>query len=206
MSAFFRQVLQILLHLGFLGPLALGIADSSFLFLPIGNDLLIVILVARHHSQFWLYSLTGALGSTIGVWLVDLVSRKLGETGVQKLTGPRRFEYLKRKINKRGGLFVSFAALSPPPFPFTMMVATTCALGYSRRKLLAIVFSARLLRFFIFSFLAMRYGARILQVIQTDWFKYSAIALAVVCLLLSGLSIARWVSSGKSRNEGNRNR
>lgn len=198
MSSFFRQVLQVLLHLGFLGPLALGIADSSFLFLPIGNDLLIIILVARHHAQFWIYCLTGALGSTIGVYLVDLVARKLGETGVQKMVGQRRFNYLKNKINKRGGFFVSFAALSPPPFPFTMLVATTCALGYSRNKLLGIVFVARLVRFLIFSALAIKYGQGILRIINTNWFKYSAVALAAACLVLSALSIAKWVRTGKS--------
>ena len=202
MPSIFRQILRMLLHLGFLGPLALGIADSSFLFLPIGNDLLIVILVARHHTTFWAYCLTGAIGSTIGVLLVDLVARKLGESGVQKMTGPRRFKYLQKKIATRGGYFVGLAALSPPPFPFTMVIATTSALGYSRKKLLGIVFGSRLLRFLIISALAAKYGRGILRIISTDAFRFTVIAFAVVCVIFSVFSIAKWFTTAKgSRSE-----
>lgn len=197
MPSIFRHVLRLLLHLGFLGPLVLGIADSSFLFLPIGNDLLIVILVARHQATFWVYCLTGAVGSAIGVLLIDLVARKLGKAGVQKLAGKRRFEYLQKKIDKRGGYFVSLAALSPPPFPFTMVVATTSALGYPRKKMLAVVFGSRLLRFLILSALAVKYGRGILRVINTDAFRYSVIAVAVLCLIFSAFSIAKWVATSK---------
>ena len=200
MHSFFRQALQVLLHLGFLGPLALGIADSSFLFLPIGNDLLIVILVARHHSEFWLYTLTGAIGSTLGVLLVDLTARKLGESGIQKMAGQRRFEYLKKKVNRRGAFFVAFSALSPPPFPFTMVVATTCALGFSRKKLLGVVFVSRIVRFLIFSALAVLYGRRILRFIETPAFRYSVIALAVLCVIVSAFSIAKWARAGKAKS------
>jgi len=32
------------------GPLVLGIADSSFLVLPFGNDVLLTVLIARNHA------------------------------------------------------------------------------------------------------------------------------------------------------------
>ena len=202
MTSFFRHTLYALLHLGYLGPLLMGVADSSFLFLPIGNDLLIVVLVARHHAQFWAYCLAGALGSATGVLLVDVVARKLGETGVQKMTGQRRFEYLKKKIDTRGGFFIALAALSPPPFPFTMVVATTSALAYPTKKLFAIVFASRLVRFFVFSYFAIKYGEGILKVIDTDWFKYTMIGFAVICGIVSALSIAKWVKTGKRGGKG----
>ncbi len=37
---------RFLFHIGYLGPLVMGVLDSSFLVLPFGNDLLIVGLVA----------------------------------------------------------------------------------------------------------------------------------------------------------------
>ncbi len=201
MTSFFRHTLHALLHLGYLGPLLMGVADSSFLFLPVGNDLLIVILVAAHHEQFWIYCLTGALGSAIGVLLVDAMARRLGEAGVQKMTGKKRFEKLKKKIDSRGGFFIALAALSPPPFPFTMVIATTSALAYPTKKLFAIVFASRTVRFFIFSYFAIKYGQGILKVIDTSAFKYTMIGFAVICGIVSALSIAKWVKTGKGTRE-----
>ena len=57
MAGTFRHFLSIFLSFGALGLVILGILDSSFLFLPFGNDLLLVILVARDHG--WMPLLCG---------------------------------------------------------------------------------------------------------------------------------------------------
>jgi hypothetical protein len=44
-------ILQIFLRHGAAGLLVLGIADSSFLILPFGNDTLLLIMIAR--NLFW---------------------------------------------------------------------------------------------------------------------------------------------------------
>jgi len=194
-----QHVFRILLHIGYFGPLLLGIADSSFLFLPIGNDLLIVALVAHHHQTFWLYVLSGTCGSTLGVFFLDMVARAIGETGVQKMAGKRRFEYLKRKAGQKAALFIALACLAPPPFPFTMLVATTSALGYSRKKLLATVAACRALRFFILSLLAIKYGQSILRIINTPAFKWTVGILGALCLVISGFTIAKWVKTSRSQ-------
>ena len=108
--------------------------DSSFLFLPFGNDLLVVALVARHHDGLPFYVLSAVCGSTAGVFLLDLIARKGGEAGVQKVAGQSKFERLKRKVSEKGGRALVVGSLAPPPFPFTMVVATTSALGYPRHK------------------------------------------------------------------------
>ena len=199
MPTFFRHLLRLLFQLGYLGPFVLGAADSSFLFLPVGNDLLIVYLVARRHAEFWIYCLAGALGSTLGVLLVDYVSKRVGETGVKKIAGERRFNQLMNRMNRRGGLLVALAALAPPPFPFTILIATTSVLGYSTRKLLLICFGSRVLRFLAVSLLAIRYGQGILRIVNTQGFKYSAIAFSIICLIVTGLSIAKWVSAARAQ-------
>ena len=58
---FIGPVLAFLLHLGYFGPVLMGILDSSFLFLPFGNDLLVVTLVARHHQGWPWYVIAAAL-------------------------------------------------------------------------------------------------------------------------------------------------
>ena len=67
---FFRPLLTFLLHLGYIAPFFMGVLDSSLLFLPFGNDLLIVILVSRHHQGALLYVLSAACGSTLGVLIL----------------------------------------------------------------------------------------------------------------------------------------
>ncbi len=199
MSNFFQHVFQILLHLGYFGPFLLGVADSSFLFVPLGNDLLIVALVARHHQHFWMYVLFGACGSALGVYFLDLVARRIGEEGIQHITGRRRFEYLKRKTGQKAALFIALACLAPPPFPFTMLVATTSALGYARKKILFLVLGCRAIRFFILSLLAIRYGQSILRIVNTPAFKWTVGAFGVLCLVMSGFTIAKWVKTSRSR-------
>ena len=48
-------ILQIFLRHGAAGLLVLGIADSSFLILPFGNDTLLLIMIARNHTLAWEY-------------------------------------------------------------------------------------------------------------------------------------------------------
>jgi len=176
----------------------MGVMDSSFLFLPIGNDLLVVILSARHHSDAWIYVLSATLGSATGALLLDLVCRKIGEAGVQKVTGEARFAYLKKKVGQKGGFFVALACLGPPPFPFTAVVATVSALAYPRLKLLSVVGISRLIRFIILSLLAIKYGRAILRIINTPALKWSVGTVAGLCIIVSVFSILKWVRAGRS--------
>ena len=175
----------------------MGVLDSSFLFLPFGNDLLIVGLVARHHQGLIIYVLAAACGSTFGVLLLDLVARKGGEEGIQKVAGPKRFEYLKRKIGEKGGRAIVLGCLAPPPFPFTMVVATNSALGYPRRRLLWIVWLTRAARFTIIGLLAVKFGRVILRIADSPAFKWSMAGFIAICIIGSAISITNWVRKSR---------
>src|ERR1700675_4183230 len=99
MHAHIRALFAYFLHIGAFGLVILGILDSSFLFLPFGNDLLLVVLVARHHAYLPLYVLAASLGSATGVLLLDLVCRKGGEEGLKKIISRRRHNYLKKRMS-----------------------------------------------------------------------------------------------------------
>src|SRR5581483_4571927 len=134
--------------LGTLGLFLLGVGDSSFLFMPLSNDLLLIALVSRHHESWnWIsYTCAASLGSLVGVLLVDLVMRKAGEEGLERFVGSKSLEKLKHKMQKRGARAVFLAAVMPPPFPFTAVVAAASALQSARRELLIAVFTGRLIR------------------------------------------------------------
>lgn len=181
----------------------MGVLDSSFLFLPFGNDLLVVGMTANHHAGYVGYVLAAAAGSTLGVLLITLAAHRLGEAGIKRLAGERKYHYLERKMEKRGGLALAVACLAPPPFPFTMVVAVTSALGYPRLKLLGIVAASRAARFFILGYLAIRYGTWILHVAKTPQFRWGVIIFAGLCIIGSVFSIVKWF---QSRPGGKRDR
>jgi membrane protein YqaA with SNARE-associated domain len=196
---FFASFLSFVFHLGYFGPLVMGILDSSFLVLPFGNDLVVVGLVAQyHHGAPW-FVLTAACGSTVGAFLLALVARKLGEEGIRKMAGDKQYEKLKKRIGKRSGLAVFVAGLAPPPFPFTTAIAAVSALGYPFWKLLLANFLARGLRFAVLSYLAFRFGTHILRIAKSAPFQWSMIGFIVLCLIATGFSIWHWV--GKTRKQ-----
>ncbi len=198
MSHFFRPVLFFLFHLGYFGPFVMGILDSSFLVLPFGNDLLIVGLVAHNHHGLPFYVLSAACGSTIGVLSLALVARKFGEEGICKVAGQKQFDRLKKRIGERSGIAVAIGCLAPPPFPFTMVIAASSAMGYSLWRLLAINFVSRAIRFTVLGFLAIKFGTEVLRIAKSPAFVWSMVAFIVLCLGASAFSIWHWVRSSRS--------
>ena len=193
-----HHLLRSLFQLGFFGPFVLGVFDSSFLFLPFGNDLLVVALTARHHDNYLIYVASAAAGSTLGVFFLDLVARKLGEDGITKVAGKQRFEYLKRKIGQHGAKTLIVGCLAPPPFPFTMLAAVNSALSYPRHKLLAIVAVSRAVRFLILGALAIKFGRAIIHMVNSNGFKNFMYAFTAICIAGSIYSIAGWLRKGRS--------
>lgn len=188
-----------LFHLGYFGPVVMGVLDSSFLFLPFGNDLLVVALVARHHAGYLLYVLAAVCGSTAGIFLLDLVARRLGEEGIRRVAGNRRYEYLERKIGQRGAIALVVACLAPPPFPFSAVIAVNSALRYPRRRLLALCAASRGARFLILGALAIHFGRVIIRWANSEIFRDVMIGFIIICLAGSAYSIYNWLRKGRSK-------
>lgn len=196
MSSFFRPMLLFLFHIGYFGPLLLGIL-TSFIVLPFGNDLLLVGLVAQHHSGMPLYVLSATIGSTIGVFFLSLLARKLGEGGICRVAGQKNFDRLKKNIGQRSGMAVAIGSLAPPPFPYTIVMAAASALGYPLWRLLIINFFARLVRFSIFGLLALKFGHDVLRIAKSPPFFWSMVVFILACFVATGFSIWHWVKNSR---------
>src|SRR4051794_3139851 len=159
------------IHLGALGLFLLGMVDG-LLFAPFGIDVLLIVMVARHPGMLILYVLCAAAGSAAGYSIVDAVSRKGGEEGLRKKLGERKFEKIKRKMDKRGTLAVGLAALMPPPFPFTPVLAAASAFQNPRKTLLPVLFAARTVRYLVVALLAHHYGRRLIRIIESPGFRW----------------------------------
>ena len=181
-------------RMGLFGLFLMSALDSSFLVLPFGNDLLLIGLISSdRNSPIWIaYVLVSAIGSVIGVFVVDLLMRKAGEKGLERFLSERRLEKLKCKLENKAGLTVFAATLMPPPFPFTPAVMTASALQCPRRKLFAAVFVGRLIRFGIVAILAIYFGRTIIAYINSDVLAYVIYALIGIAVVGSTLSLIRW--------------
>lgn len=192
MNGFFTGLLHFVYGSGYLGPLVMGILDSSFLVLPFGNDLVVVGMVAHHHQGAPWFVLTAATGSTLGALLLALVARKLGEEGIKKVAGESRFQNLHKRVEKRAGLAVAAAGVAPPPFPFTVVIATVAALDYPIWRILIFNFCARALRFAVLAVLAVKFGKQFMQIGQTPAFQWGMIVFIALCVVASAFSIWSW--------------
>lgn len=202
MHSLIRQLAAFFLHLGAFGLVFVGILDSSFLFLPVGNDLLFVVLVIRHHEYLPLYVAAASLGSATGVLLLDLVCRKGGEEGLKKMMSRRRLDYLKKKFSQNAAVPLVVACLAPPPFPFTAVIAAASAFQFSRPRLLGYVFASRVVRFTLIGFAAIRFGRRILRIANSPEFTWFMVGFSVLCVVGSTLSVVRWIRLSHSQDRG----
>lgn len=183
------------MRLGLLGLFVMSALDSSFLVLPFGNDLLLIALVSSNRESFmWIvYVLVSAIGSLVGVFIVDLIMRKAGESGLERFVSRKRIDKLKAKLENKAGVSVFIATLIPPPFPFTPVVMTASALQSPRGELLIAVFLGRLLRFGIEAILALYFGRQVIAFMNSDVVTYIVYGLIAIAVILSTLSLLKWL-------------
>lgn len=188
------SVIRFFRRLGIFGLLLMSALDSSFLVLPFGNDLLLIALVSsnREGPKWIAYVVASAIGSVIGVFVIDLLMRKTGEKGLERFLSQKRIDQVKRKIENKAFVTVFLATLIPPPFPFTPAVMTASALQCPKAKLLGAVFVGRLLRFGAEAILALYFGRQVIAIINSDVVTYVVYVLIAIAIVLSTLSLMRW--------------
>ncbi|HYO80734.1 MAG TPA: VTT domain-containing protein [Bryobacteraceae bacterium] len=186
-----------MLSLGAFGLIGMGVLDSSILFLPFGNDLLLVLLTAREPDRFWLYAVMATVGSLIGCSITDWLSRRLGEAGIEKMVNPAKAQKVQRRLKEHTWWALGLAAIMPPPFPFTVFVIAASALQISRWRVLSAVGAGRFVRFLVLGLLARRFGTQIIRLTESPQVQYFVIGLAVISIVGSVLSIVKWVRSSR---------
>ena len=195
MHSITRLLFRFFWHLGGPGLLILGVFDSSFLFAPLGNDLLVVAMTAHYHSvgRMLYYAGMSTAGSVLGCLLVDIILRRAGEHGLAKHLPASRIRYIKGKVEHNAAWALVVASIAPPPFPFTPFIMAAAALQYPRKKLLAITGAARMVRFTALGVLALIFGRGILKWAQSEPVQIALIGLIVLCAAGSIVSVVSWI-------------
>src|SRR5580693_481447 len=177
MSHILRVLAVFFFSLGGFGLLLLGVLDSSFLFMPLGNDLLVIALTAARPGRMAYYVLMATVGSVAGVDFTRWVSAKGGRKGIEGDRKSKRIAYVERKARENGGIAIATAALMPPPFPFTPFIIVAGALQYPLKRMLLIIAACRAVRFATEGLLAVVYGRRIIQMAQSPYVEGFILAL-----------------------------
>lgn len=180
--------------------MVLGILDSSYLFIPWGNDLLLIAMTAHYRSvpHMLYYAAMSAAGSTLGCLLIDLTARPLGARGLERHVPERRLKKVLAKIRANAGRALAIASLAPPPFPFTPFVMAAAALQYSRKRLLVVIGATRMARFLLLGILALRFGDGILKWAKNPVVQGFLIGLILLCIVGSAVSVYRWIVRSRS--------
>lgn len=199
MRALLRSFAIFFFSLGGVGLLLLGILDSSFLFLPLGNDLLVIALTAAHPARMVYYVTMATAGSVLGVAFTQWVSAKGGQKGIEGGRKSKRIAYVERKVREHGGIAIAAAALMPPPFPFTPVIVVAGALQYPLRRMLIIIAACRAVRFATEGALAIVYGRGIIRMARSPGVEGFIMVLVVISLVGSAWSIFSWIRKSRTR-------
>jgi membrane protein YqaA with SNARE-associated domain len=192
MDAIINYLFAVFIRLGGFGLLIMGVLDSSFLFMPLGNDLLVVALTARQPRMLPVFAAMATLGSVLGCSLLDRIARKGGEEGLERIVSRRQLEHVKRRVRKSAGWALAFASVMPPPFPFTPFVAAASAFQYPRKKLLSVIGISRFIRFVIVGLLAISFGQSILYLAESPAVRTGILTLVGICVIGSVFSVLAW--------------
>lgn len=195
-----RSAIRFFTGLGALGFFLLEALDSSFLYLPLANELL-MLSHARGGKGFavWaLYVSMSALGSVAGAMLVDWPTRKAGEKGLERFVAAERVERLKRRLKERAGWAILLAGMLPPPFPFRPLMLTASALQTPRRVMWPAVFAGRLVRFSVEAALIVHFGRSLFRYMESDAFEYVLYGFGALAVAGTALMAYKWIGGGRA--------
>lgn len=180
-----RAIIGFFVRLGLFGPFLLEALSTSFFYVPLANEFLLVALITREGGARWwpVYALTAAAGAVAGAFVLDAVMRRAGEKGIERLVRPRRFKQLKTKLEAHAGRVLFVAAALPPPFPFRVTLMAASALQTPRARMLAAIFFGRVLRFTAESLLILYLGRRFLKYLNSDAVEYAVYFFTAVAVL-----------------------
>jgi membrane protein DedA with SNARE-associated domain len=192
------------MSLGGPGVMLLAIADSSFLSMPEGNDLLIVILSAGGSwaNMAYFVGMT-TLGSVIGCLLLFFVGRRGGSPLLRRRFSQQNIDRAEKLFERYGMLTIVIPSILPPPLPFKIFVLSA---GVFRLKTLAFVTAVligRTIRYSMWGVLAVLYGSAVKRYMQQNLEQIGIILLATLVLAIA-VSVVYYVYIRRARNSAPR--
>lgn len=151
-----------------------------------GVDALLVTVAAYDPPQAYLAALCASVGSVGGSLILFEIARKGGEVLLTRHVRSKTGARLHILFQRYGLMTVFIPALSPLPLPMKVPVFCAGALQVRRVYFIAVVASARIIRYFTLAYLGHHYKTQTFHFLVSHW-------IAVACLA-GGLTIAASVA------------
>ncbi len=192
LTAILGSIYEFVLGLGGVGLALLALADSSFISVPEGNDLLIVVLsTGKSWSRMFFYVGMTTLGSVIGCFLLYSVGRK-GGSFVRRRIDQDRLERTGRLYERWGVLSIVIPSLLPPPCPFKIFVLSAGVFAVPRSKFIFAVAVGRAMRYLMWGVLAVLYGEVAKQFLLHNLHTVGLALFGIFVLAIVSVLIRQW--------------
>ena len=173
--------------LGGLGVMVIAIADSSFLSLPEGNDLLIVILsTGKSWGNMIYYVGMTIIGSVMGCLLLYTVGRRGGSPVLRRRFSERSIARAERLFARYGVLTVLIPSILPPPMPFKIFVLCAGVFRLKTLEFLTAILIGRTVRYSMWGILAVLYGNSVKEYMQENLHVVGMVLFGIFALVIAG--------------------
>ena len=190
--------------LGGFGIMVIAIGDSSFLSLPEGNDLLIVILsTGRSWGNMIYYVGMTIIGSVTGCLLLYTVGRKGGSPVLRRKFSERSLMRAERLFERYGVLTVLIPSMLPPPMPFKIFVLSAGVFRLKAPEFLTAVLIGRTIRYSMWGILAVLYGNSVKEYMQQNLHVIGVVLLGIFALAIAGMLAYYFYRVRLSRSSSN---
>jgi membrane protein YqaA with SNARE-associated domain len=156
------------LALGAPGIFLLSFLDSSFVPIPEGVDILVIVMSIRHPERMVLYASLATAGSVAGCYVLYALARRGGEAFLRKRVKAETVDRTLARFQRFGLLAIAVPAILPPPTPFKLVILTA---GVAQVRPLEFIFAVALgrgVRFFGKGLLAVMYGEAALEYLSRN--------------------------------------
>lgn len=190
------------LTLGGPGLFLIALGDSSFLSVPEGNDLLIIVLsTGASWERMTYYVVMTILGSVTGCTLLYSVGRRGGGFFVRRFK-KKSLDEVAELYRRRGLWAIIIPSILPPPTPFKVFVLSAGIFRIPFQKFLLAVLVGRSIRYFFWGVMAMLFGER-----AGDFLQHNMATVGLILFILFIASIVGYVwlwsrSRKKAASEG----
>lgn len=176
------------------GLFLIALADSSFLSVPEGNDLLIVVLSIGQswERMYYLVAMT-ILGSVAGCSLLYWVGRK-GRQFMLKRGYSDRINRAERLYQRFGLWAIIVPCVMPPPTPFKIFVLSAGVLRLSFPKFLMAVLIGRTIRYLSWGILAVVYGVQAKTYIEENFMRAGLYLFGLLVFGVLAYLVYLWIS------------
>ncbi len=191
-----QQYQSALLSYGAGGMFVVGFVESCSI--PIPLELLLIPLALAHPEHLLAYVLVATAASVLGSLVIFTLARRLGSGWVKRRLPARVYNRVHRNVELYDGLAIGVPAMMPPFFPFMAFVMVAGLFEMTLAGFTVPMFIGRSIRYWLEAWLALRYGAALLRMVELH--PWSSVGIGAGLLLL-GLGLGRWRAAAQGGKE-----